>query len=109
MLSTKRYTDAKLRRAVLFSMCGVKKGDILALPSYTYLLGANPLGRELLSATRRKDTITIITKPADATELSFSGEARQRNLDLKLASIYNLCLATAAPTGESMRKKPYIT
>ena len=31
-LSTKRYTDAKLRRAVLFAMCTVSKDDVF-LPS----------------------------------------------------------------------------
>ena len=109
MLSTKRYTDAKLRRAVLFAICKVLKSDVASMPAYTYLLGADARGRELLSDKRRKINITVITKPADVMELTSCDAARQHNLEQKLASIYNFCLVSSAPTGESMKKKPYIT
>ena len=108
-LSTKRYTDAKLRRAVLFSMCGVLKSDIKCLPSYTLLLGANEVGRTLLSENRRTKNIEVITKPADVSRLCGENEKRQAELDRKLCALYSICLDSSEATGEGMKKKPYIT
>ena len=109
LLSTKRYTDAKLRRAVLFAMCNVRKNDIKNLPVYTTLLSANETGRALLGAHKKRDGMPVITKPADVLELSGEAAERQRELDAKLSSIYNFCLGVSAPSGQSMKKKPYIT
>ena len=109
LLSTKRYTDAKLRRAVLFAMCNVRKNDIKKLPAYTILLSANETGRELLSAHRKRDGMPVITKPADVLDVCGEAAQRQKELDAKLSSIYNFCLEVSAPTGQSMKKKPYIT
>ena len=109
MLSTKRYTDSKLRRAVLFAMCNVRKSDIKALPSYTMLLSASECGRVMLNDLRRSSEMLVITKPADVFDVCGESAQRQRELGIKLASIYNFCLEKSAPTGESMKKKPYIT
>ena len=108
-LSTKRYTDAKLRRAVLFAMCGVLKSDIKKMPTYTSLLAANEVGRELLSVKKRSKNIEVITKPADVSKLSCENEKRQAELDRKLSGIYSLCLESSEASGEGMKKKPYIT
>lgn len=109
MLSTKRYTDAKLRRAVIFAMCNVRKSDIKALPEYTTLLAANERGRQLLGAYRYSDGVVVVTKPADISNVCGKVAQRQRELDFKLSSIYNFCLERSAPTGQGMKKKPYIT
>ncbi len=109
LLSTKRYTDSKLRRAVLFAMCNVRKNDIKSLPAYTSLLAANERGRELLSTHRRAHGLSIVTKPADVSDINGDCAQRQRELELRLASIYNFCLENSLPTGRSMKKKPYIT
>ena len=109
LLATKRYTDSKLRRAVLFAMCNVRKSDIKSFPAYTTLLSANKCGRMLLSESRRERCVSVVTKPADATDAYGTVAQRQRELALRLSSIYNFCLEKAVPTGESMKKKPYIT
>ncbi len=109
LLSTKRYTDAKLRRAVLFAMCNVRKNDIKALPAYTSLLATNERGRQLLGTRRRADSVAVVTKPADVSNVCGEVAQRQRELDFKLSSIYNFCLEKSVPTGQSMKKKPYIT
>ena len=110
-LSTKRYTDAKLRRAVLFAMCEVLRGDVAcpSLPSYTSLLAANPRGRELLSKNKKADGIRVVTKPADASEIEGINAERQLFLSNKLDSIYAFCLEKPLASGEYMKKKPFIT
>lgn len=109
LLSTKRYTDAKLRRSLLFAMTGVSKEDLATLPAYTNLLGADKLGRELVSLLRKKEEISIITKPADAATLDAEGAKRQWELSQRLDGIFSFCLENSADAGELIRKKPYIT
>ncbi|MBE6531777.1 MAG: nucleotidyltransferase family protein [Ruminococcaceae bacterium] len=105
-LKTKRYTDARLRRALLSALCGVKKSDLARMPEYVNLLGANCVGRELLSK-RRKDTgIAVLAKAADipSTELS----ARQAELSERLDSIFTLSLGTPGSASEMIKKGPII-
>jgi len=102
-LRTKRYTDAKLRRAILFSLTGVKEEILKQKPEYTTLLGADAKGRELLSAVRKKRTITVVTKPADAP-----AESEQYKLGRKLEAIFTLGLKNARTLEDSYRKNAFI-
>ena len=63
---TKRYTDAHLRRVMLYCLAGVTKEEIAALPSYTTLLAANAKGRALLAEKRKEGGLRVVTKPSDA-------------------------------------------
>lgn len=109
-LSTKRYTDAKLRRAILFALTSVTKDDLNAIPEYTLLLGAGEKGRSILSSNRKKENaIKIITKPSDTALLSSEAERRQTELSAKLDAIYTLCLEKERDSAAMLRKKPYIT
>ncbi len=89
-LSTKRYTKAKLRRAMLFALTGVRTADLKAEPAYVRLLGANVVGRELLSSKRKAGGIPVTAKSADIP----NGESalRQRELSYKLDSVFSLAL-----------------
>ena len=100
---TKRYTDARVRRAMLFGMTGVKSKSLDDLPQYTTLLGANDKGRELLSKKRRAGGVSIVTKPADAPK-----ETVQYCANEKLDALYGLVLRRKTTVGEMVRKKAYI-
>lgn len=65
MLSTKKYTDARLRRALLFSALGIKSEDMRLSPFCTRLLATNERGRELLSDIRKSGRIPVVTKTSD--------------------------------------------
>lgn len=99
---TKRYTDAKLRRAIIFCMTGVKVSDVKALPEYTILLAANNQGRKLLSENRKIESINVITKSADAPD------TRQTDLSYKLNCIFGLASYEPAPLDEFYKKNAYI-
>ena len=103
--ATKKYTDAKIRRAVLFAMTGVTAADLRAPVGYTTVLGATKVGCELLSALRKQEGgIPIITKPADGQKAS----PRQYALSLAADSLFGLAHPKAKPAGEWMRKNPVI-
>ena len=109
-LRTKRYTDSKLRRAVLFGMTGVRDKDLDDLPSYSVLLAANEKGRELLSECRKNERpIPIVTKMTDISKLDNDGARRQTELAGFLSAIFTFCQENSSDVGSTQRKKPFIT
>lgn len=109
-ISTKRYTDAKLHRAILFAMTEVFEDDLSLNPQYTFVLGADTVGRKLLSEWRRIDLPTrIVTKPADVSELTDNYSIRQSKMNEALDAIYTFCLSKSISSGDIIRKKSYIT
>ena len=106
-LRTKQYTDARLRRALLFGALGVTEQDLKAAPAYATLLAANARGCAFLKEWRKanKDTpdgFRIVTKPADTPD----GE--QRGLSEQADALFTLCYPTPRETGSLMRKSPII-
>lgn len=106
-LRTKYYTDARLRRALLFGALGVTEQALKATPAYTTLLAANARGCAFLKEWRKasKDNPTdlaVVTKPADTP----AGE--QRGLSSQADSLFTLCYPTPRAAGSLMRKSPTI-
>ena len=62
MLSSKCFTDAKIRRMLLFSFFGVTKSDAAERPGYTTLLSFSARGRELLAMTKKKRRIIVASR-----------------------------------------------
>ena len=105
-LRTKQYTDARLRRALLFGVLGVTETDLRVMPAYTTLLAANGRGRAYLKEwrkTHKEDgSFAVVTKPADTPE------GRQRELGELADSLFTLCFPTPRPAGDMMKRSPVI-
>ncbi len=105
-LRTKRYTDAKLRRAMLFCLTGVSLDLLRGVPEYTYLLAANEKGRLILSNVKKSggnDGIKLITKPADTLKQSGQFEAEER-----LNAIFSLARENPSSLCDVYRKSAFI-
>ena len=89
--ATKRYTDGRIRRALLCLLAGVRQADIAAHPAYLRLLGANARGREFLAATAKRRTVPVVTKQSEITAL---GEAAKRQRALSFAADGLYAIAT---------------
>lgn len=86
--ATKRYTDAELSRAMLYTLLSVKRDSLDEPVRYTRLLAANPRGREILT---KPLGIELLTKPADTDKLTAA--AKEQYLNTFLAErAYALCL-----------------
>lgn len=86
----KRYSDSRLRRAIISAVIGVKTSDAEELPTFTVLLGADATGRKLLAKCRRKSDIAVLSKPSDEKKLT--GDApTQYLLHKKADRIAELC------------------
>lgn len=106
LAATKRYTDSRIRRALIFSFIGVTSSDINESPAYTQILGMNEIGRALLRETKKTRSIDILTKPADFSTLSDAAKA-QGALRNRADSMRNLSLPTPRAPGDIFRSVPY--
>lgn len=100
---TKRYTDARLRRQILYCLCGVEEAHLRELPVYTKVLAANRRGRELLGEQRKKDGILMVTKPADAP-----ADAPQTILTRRLDAILSLSMNPPCSVSRRYEQRPYL-
>ncbi len=105
--ATKRYTDGRIRRALLYLLAGVKQNDLAAHPAYLRLLAANRRGREFLAQTAKRRTVPVVTKQSEIAALGGSA-ARQRELALVADGLYALCFAGTLSPRALQTAKPYL-
>ena len=101
-IKTKRYTDAKLRRAILFGLTDVKQRMLSATPIYTTLLAANEKGRALLAEHRKGKRIELVTKQADASL------CEQRACGERLESLFGLARKARFSPAEALKKGAFV-
>ncbi|GKQ42517.1 UPF0348 protein [Companilactobacillus sp. RD055328] len=61
-LKSKRYTYARLRRLMLYTLLNVTEDDIKQSQNYLHILGFNELGKKYLNQTKKDMNLPIITK-----------------------------------------------
>ena len=103
LAATKRYTDARLRRAVIFGMMGVTLTDLKRRAPYVNFLGAGSEGLGFLSEVRN---INVISKPSRIPDDEDS--ARQAELCMRFDALYTLAMNRAADLGFFYRQSPHI-
>ncbi len=69
-VKTKRYPLSRLRRMVMCAALGVRDSGYPDRPPYARLLASTEKGRALLREMGTKSSVPVITKPAQARELS---------------------------------------
>ena len=62
--SAKRYSHARIRRALFNILLGITKADINTPPQYIKVLAANKTGCALIKEMKEKSEIPVITKPS---------------------------------------------
>ena len=106
LAATKRYTSARIRRAVLFGLCGVRPEDVRTPPAYVRLLAANRAGCEYLSSIRKTCAMPILTKPADVP--TTSDAQRQRQIEERLESLVTLTYPAPKEASYLVKRHPTI-
>ncbi len=106
LAATKRYTTSRLRRAVLFGLCGVRPEDLRTSPAYVRLLAASRAGCEYLSSIRKTCALPILTKPADVPKTDAA--QRQRALEERLEALVTLAYPVPKPASYLIKARPSI-
>lgn len=114
-IATKKYTDARLRRALLFSLLGVIPSDMALKPFYVNLLAAGDEGRELLSFVRKNAMIAVATKMADKKsvicgldDIARADASRLFDIEKKAEALYTLCLPNIKEAGFFEKMIPFV-
>lgn len=87
--ATKRYTNGRIRRSLLYLLAGVKQRDLSVTPKYVRLLAANAQGRAYLAETRASRKLPVVTKPRDVAALG-ANASRQRELAAAADALFAL-------------------
>jgi len=103
VMATKRYTDSRLRRALMFGMTGVKKFDLRERAAYVNLLAANEKGFGFVSEVK---DITVVSKPSKIPDSVRA--IRQFTLGQRLESLYTLAMTSPRESGIFLRQSPEI-
>ena len=107
MVDTKKYTKARIRRAIWNTYFGVTSSDVRSLPSYTQVLAMDDVGRALLKRIKKVSDFPVITKPSSYRE--YGDEViRQKELSNRADSIYGLTLKNANSGRFSLTFTPYV-
>lgn len=98
LMATKKYTDARLRRAILFATLGITPSDMSMDIPYVNLLGANEKGRTLLARQRQNEKMGIVTKISDKKAYIGTLDKDRRadakrifDIEMKADALYTLC------------------
>ena len=101
-LSSKAYTTARIKRALLSAVFDINELD--KSPKFCLLLGANKNGREILS---RVTDFTVITKHSDAKSLDELSLAQLEKC-YEIDKVYNTLLKSPLPPDSAYKRKPII-
>lgn len=104
-IATKKYTAARMRRELLFSLTGVRSEWLKLPPPYTILLAANERGRRYLAENRKKFGFPVVTKPADfVPDPTDETSADIRRCHAFADELY--CLMNGRPADSFMKRHP---
>ena len=107
LTETKGYTNARIRRVLLYALFGVTSSDVRALPEYTQVLAMSSRGMLLLKEARKRSSIGILTKPSAIDGLSELAIA-QKKLSDTADGIYELTKPTPKSACDVFRFSPFI-
>lgn len=107
LAETKKYTKARIRRAIFNTYFGVTSSDVRVLPAYTQVLAMDNIGRSVLKRIKKVSDFPVITKPSSYKDY---GDAviRQKELSNKADSIYGLSLKNSNSGRFPLIFTPYV-
>lgn len=108
LTKTKRYTLARIRRAVLCAFLGVEKKMLREKDAYIRILGMNSRGREILSAAKAAGCALPLDTSLKALMDSSREAHRQGAFQSRCRDIWALALEKPLPCGSDFTAKPAI-
>lgn len=103
---TKKYTEARVRRGILFAMTGISEDDLRREPAYAVLLAANSTGCRFLAERKKTRGIAVVTCHSDIPD---SPEARRQERVTEAAfALYGLTLPVPQATDSFLRRSSKI-
>ena len=107
LAGTKKYTAARIRRAIWYSFFGVTSSTVKELPAYSQVLAMDEVGMTILKEVKKISAFHILTKPSDYSSLSDAAKS-QKVLSDKADSIFHLAKPNPPSGSTSLLTSPYV-
>ena len=107
LASTKKYTTARIKRAIWYSFFGVTSSDVRTKPHYTQVLAMDQVGRALLKRIKKTTNFPIITKPSSTVGLDEIA-LRQKLLSDSADFIFELSKPIPSPAEKALKATPFV-
>lgn len=104
---TKKYTKARIRRAIWNTFFGVTSSEVRTLPAFTQILAMNSVGRQVLKRIPKTADFHVFTKPSRSSSLPehiIEAKARADRAD----SVYGLSLEDPNNGSFYLTMTPYV-
>ncbi len=105
--ATKKYTNARIRRVLLYYLTKIAPGILRETPQVTTVLAANEIGCAYLSSIRKKTPLSILTKPAACRDLPSDLQAQYTHT-LNADRLYTLCIPCGRVADYFVKQSPRI-
>ena len=107
MTETKKYTTARIRRAIWNSYFGVTSSVVRALPKFTQVLAMDGVGRSLLKKVKKMSDFPIFTKPSSYRSESHE-VVMQKELSNKADAVFDLTRKKPISATFALTFTPYV-
>ena len=105
LTETKKFTNARIRRAIWYSFFGVTSSDVKSAPAFTRVLALDKEGQAILKAAKATAKIPIVTKPSEA--LPSEKGARCKLLSDRADAVFQLSKPEKTSGSHAMRTSPF--
>lgn len=105
LTETKRFTNARIRRAIWFSFFGVTSSEARSTPRFTRVLAMDREGQAILHQAKRTASISIVTKPSE--QPADPAACRQKALADRADAVFQLTKCTPTDGNAAMRTSPF--
>ena len=107
LAETKKFTNARIKRAIFYSFFGVTSSDVKVLPKFSQVLAFDSRGRALLKSIKVKSDFTLITKPSASDSLDSVAKEQKRRLD-RADSVFQLSKPQSVSGADALRRTPFV-
>lgn len=107
LAQTKKYTAARIRRALLYSALGITRENVRETPLYTAVLGMGQRGAQILKNIKKSASIEVLTKAADHSKLSEEA-LLQFERSFAADKLYTAIMRECVPEEYFLSVTPYI-
>ncbi len=105
LTETKKFTNARIRRAIWYSFFGVTSSDLKSAPSFTRVLALDSEGQAILHTAKDKARISIVTKPS--LPLLCPRASREKALADRADAVFQLSKPAPTSGSHAMLTSPF--
>ncbi len=105
LTETKKFTNARIRRAIWYSFFGVTSSDVKSAPAFTRVLALDKEGQAILHAAKATARIPVLTKPSEP--LSSPKEIRAKALSDGADAVFQLTKPSPTNGNHALCTSPF--